>query len=256
MTEVSILWQPALPLHLDALRPTLRGLQSSCMAHTPSCTLPHNPSLVQVRDNWAVMGLTPRQGVALAARPHSASLLRLQGLSGGWSSQPERVSNDFFKVGGNPWLQGDGTAGRVPAGYALARMGNVSVSELGLRTRGPVGLWTVDHQQGLGGRHCIVRRADTGAYHAMDAWGARVCLWVCKCVTLGAGFLGAIKEPRPVDLTCLIQCPGAQPCCTRPPLPFRPVPVLAVNLAWAPDQRPTCAYCPRPCHPLAPPRCC
>ncbi len=42
----------------------------------------HTP---QVHDTWRVMGLTPREGVALAARLRSSSYQQALGYSGCWS---------------------------------------------------------------------------------------------------------------------------------------------------------------------------
>jgi catalase (peroxidase I) len=69
---------------------------------------------VAVKDNWAVQGLTTVEGVALAARLRSPERQKQLGYSGSWSSSPNKLSNDYFKVLlGNEWVQQKSAAGQV-----------------------------------------------------------------------------------------------------------------------------------------------
>ncbi|KAG2424571.1 hypothetical protein HXX76_014451 [Chlamydomonas incerta] len=68
--------------------------------------------ILQVRDNAAVMGLSPREAVALAARPRSPSQQQRLGYSGSWTHTPSRVSNQYFKVLlGETWLRTNSSEG-------------------------------------------------------------------------------------------------------------------------------------------------
>lgn len=53
---------------------------------------------IQVRDDMAVQGLTPHEGVALAARSRSPSQQKRMGWSGSWTNKPDQLSNEYFKV--------------------------------------------------------------------------------------------------------------------------------------------------------------
>lgn len=60
------------------------------------------------------MGLSNREGVALAARPRSAARQATLGLSGTWDADPATLDNEYFKVGacvGGGSVEGSG----VPA---------------------------------------------------------------------------------------------------------------------------------------------
>lgn len=53
-----------------------------------------------------VQGLTPREGVALAARPRSALQQQRLGWSGSWTPNPNKLSNEYFKVLlNNDWVK-------------------------------------------------------------------------------------------------------------------------------------------------------
>jgi hypothetical protein len=67
---------------------------------------------VALRDNWDVAGLTPAEGVALAARPRSAAYYRLLGYSGSWGGSPGELSNAYFSA----LLAGDWRPARSAAG--------------------------------------------------------------------------------------------------------------------------------------------
>ncbi|KAG2487014.1 hypothetical protein HYH03_014384 [Edaphochlamys debaryana] len=54
--------------------------------------------IIEVRDNWAVKGLSPRDGVALAGRPRSPSQQMRLGYSGSWTSASNKFDNLYFKV--------------------------------------------------------------------------------------------------------------------------------------------------------------
>lgn len=61
-----------------------------------------------------VQGLTPREGVALAARPRSPAQQKRLGWSGSWTSTPTKVSNEYFKVLlNNKWQKVDKADGGV-----------------------------------------------------------------------------------------------------------------------------------------------
>eukprot|EP00775_Hariotina_reticulata_P003692 gene3692-3952_t len=67
-----------------------------------------------VKDNWAVQGLTPAEGVALAARLRSPARQKLLNFSGSWTSSPGKLSNDYFKVLlNNDWVQLQSAAGKL-----------------------------------------------------------------------------------------------------------------------------------------------
>lgn len=53
---------------------------------------------IAVADNLRVAGLTVPEGVALAGGLRSPAHQKALGYSGSWSSQPDRLSNEFFKV--------------------------------------------------------------------------------------------------------------------------------------------------------------
>jgi catalase-peroxidase len=58
----------------------------------------YNDSIIASRDNMKIMGFTPYQWVALAARPRSiVQQLRL-GYSGSYTEDPTKLTNDFFNI--------------------------------------------------------------------------------------------------------------------------------------------------------------
>jgi hypothetical protein len=57
-----------------------------------------NGPKIAVPDNWAVAGLTPREGVALAGRPRPAALAKVQGYSGTWDTTPATMDNAYYKL--------------------------------------------------------------------------------------------------------------------------------------------------------------
>ena len=61
---------------------------------------PRNYSTPEIafKDNLKVQGLTPAEGVALAARLRSPAQQKLLGYSGSWTSNPSQLSNEYFKV--------------------------------------------------------------------------------------------------------------------------------------------------------------
>ncbi|GLC45298.1 hypothetical protein PLESTM_001717300 [Pleodorina starrii] len=54
--------------------------------------------LAQVRDNMQVLGLTPREMVALKGSLRSPSQQQRLGYSGSWTTDPSRLSNEYYKV--------------------------------------------------------------------------------------------------------------------------------------------------------------
>ena len=58
----------------------------------------YSTPLIQVLDNFKVMGLTPREGVALSARLRSPIHMKRLGYTGSWSADPFKLSNEYFKA--------------------------------------------------------------------------------------------------------------------------------------------------------------
>jgi catalase (peroxidase I) len=58
----------------------------------------YSSDAIAVADNLRVAGLTVAEGVALAGRLRSPAHQKTLGYSGSWTSQPDRLNNEFFKV--------------------------------------------------------------------------------------------------------------------------------------------------------------
>jgi hypothetical protein len=87
-----------------------------------------NGAKIAVPDNWAVAGLTPREGVALAGRPRPAALAQAQGYSGTWDTTPAKMDNTYYKLLLNTAWRG----AKAPSGgaeYASPTSGLVMTAE-------------------------------------------------------------------------------------------------------------------------------
>ncbi|ETL82749.1 hypothetical protein L917_17138, partial [Phytophthora nicotianae] len=58
----------------------------------------YNSSVTAVRDNIKILGVSPEEAVALAARPRSAAQQKALGFSGSYSNSSATLSNEYFKV--------------------------------------------------------------------------------------------------------------------------------------------------------------
>jgi catalase (peroxidase I) len=58
----------------------------------------YSTPLIEVLDSFKVMGLTQREGVALSARLRSPIHMRRLGYTGSWSTNPFKLSNEYFKT--------------------------------------------------------------------------------------------------------------------------------------------------------------
>ncbi|EGZ25969.1 heme peroxidase [Phytophthora sojae] len=58
----------------------------------------YNSTVTAVRDNIKILGVSPEEAVALAARPRSAAQQKTLGFSGSYSANPSKLSNEYFQV--------------------------------------------------------------------------------------------------------------------------------------------------------------
>ncbi|GMF46988.1 unnamed protein product [Phytophthora fragariaefolia] len=58
----------------------------------------YNSTVTAVRDNIKILGVSPEEAVALAARPRSAAQQKTLGYSGSYTNTPNKLSNEYFQL--------------------------------------------------------------------------------------------------------------------------------------------------------------